>query len=185
MTAEAALLLRSLELATTPVQDRRPSTWPIEQINEDSPDQGFVADRSYPPERSSALVVRDGRVPASIAQCQRSAKGHAVPCMKGLGSSVLKGIVMLNVDPDELRSLTSSMEVSRRSAGRTRAPDCRERFGAALPGADLADICASSGEVTETAFRRMGSRCRRISQIARGNADTFEFSKRITALGGA
>ncbi|MFD3705791.1 type VII secretion target [Nocardia sp. NPDC058658] len=97
---------------------------------------------------------------------------------------------MLNVDPDELRSLASSMESVAGLLDALEVRTAANAVGAALPGADLADVCASSGEVTETAFRRMGARCRRISQIAKGSADTFEitdveFSKRITELGEA
>ncbi|MFG2445012.1 hypothetical protein ACGFQG_19270 [Nocardia fluminea] len=94
------------------------------------------------------------------------------------------------MDPDELRSLASSMESLAGVLDALEVRTAANAVGAALPGADLSEICASSGEVTEIAFRRMGSRCRRISQIAEGNADTFEitdveFSKRINALGEA
>ncbi|MGW5440524.1 hypothetical protein [Nocardia asteroides] len=95
---------------------------------------------------------------------------------------------MLNVNPDELRSLASSMESVAGALDALEVRTAVNAVGAALPGANLAEICASSGEVTENAFRRMGSRCRRIAQISKGNADTFEitdieFSRRITELG--
>ncbi|QLY29148.1 hypothetical protein [Nocardia huaxiensis] len=95
---------------------------------------------------------------------------------------------MFQVDPDDLRGLSSSMEAVAAALEELEVLSAAVAAGGALPGANLTELCTSAGEVTESAYRRAANRCRRIAQIAHGGAGTYEvtddyFRSRIAALG--
>ncbi|WP_194813866.1 type VII secretion target [Nocardia sp. XZ_19_385] len=96
----------------------------------------------------------------------------------------------LNVDPDVLRALATSTDSVAEALGALEVKTAANAASSALPGADLAELCISSGEVTESAYRRMSNRCRTISGIAKGSANAFEvsdteFQRRLNELGGS
>ncbi|MFD0366339.1 hypothetical protein ACFQZZ_33320 [Nocardia sp. GCM10030253] len=95
----------------------------------------------------------------------------------------------MKVNPDELRGLVTSMTAAADAVELLDVRTAASAAGAALPGANLGEICASSGDVTAAAYQRAANRCRRVSQIAAGVGANFEvtdtdFSARLAALDG-
>lgn len=80
----------------------------------------------------------------------------------------------MKVDPGQLRALATSMDDI---SGKVAALDVRTKGDAVagvLPGSSLGAACATASEYVEGAWLRMAMRHKRVSNLCKGSADTFE-----------
>lgn len=95
----------------------------------------------------------------------------------------------MKVDPDQLRALATSMDDI---GGKVDALDVRTKADAiagVLPGSVLGASCATAAEYVEGAWLRMAMRHKRISNLCKGSAGTYEvtdteFSAELDKMGG-
>ncbi|TLF93671.1 hypothetical protein FEK35_29290 [Nocardia cyriacigeorgica] len=80
----------------------------------------------------------------------------------------------MKVDPDQLRALAATMDDT---GGKVDALHVRTKADAvagSMPGSPLGATCATAGEYVEGAWLRMAMRYKRISNLCKGNAETYE-----------
>ncbi|MFG1794452.1 type VII secretion target [Nocardia altamirensis] len=82
----------------------------------------------------------------------------------------------MQVNPDELRALAASMDQIGAQMNALTVTAKTSEAGAALPGTAIGTQVVNAGEYAEAVWKQMATRCKRVSNIAKGGATNYEVS---------